>query len=470
MVFSSPVFLSIFLPVLLGIYFLSQKRLRNYVLLTASLFFYSWGEPKAVFVMLLLIVINYFIGLGQAKYLQNFKGRAKILLALSILINLGALFCYKYLSFFIDISNHFLALFKISPLNDPKIALPIGISFYVFQIISYQVDLYRGAIKVQRRFSSLALYISLFPQLVAGPIVRYATIAKDIENRDGKFNNLFRGLHRFVFGLAKKVLIADNMALIADTVFGLPAGEVPFAAAWVGALAYTLQIYFDFSGYSDMAIGLGRIFNFRFLENFNYPYSAVSVQDFWRRWHISLSTWFRDYLYIPLGGNRKGSLRTYVNLMLVFLLCGLWHGAAWNFVVWGLYQGAALTWERAGLRKYIEKLPKILGNIYVMLFVIVGWVIFRADSLPYALKYIKIMFFGNPNFPLPTFHQATAFINFSNLWILIFGFFVSYPYLSKKFSKIKYKTAGLILTAALFFITYLFALASNYSPFIYFRF
>ena len=291
-----------------------------------------------------------------------------------MLINLSALFFYKYLSFFIENINILLNFLQFPSFNDPQIKLPIGISFYVFQLLSYIIDVYRGEIKPQKNIINLAAYISLFPQLIAGPIVRYQTIIADLTNRKTNVDNIYYGLRRFSVGLAKKVLIADQLALIADTIFGQPTAQVPCFFAWLGALAYAFQIFYDFSAYSDMAIGLGRIFNFHFLENFNYPYSSLSIREFWRRWHISLSSWLRDYLYIPLGGNKKSKARTYLNLFIVFTLCGLWHGATWNFVVWGLYHGTLLVIERLGLSMLLDTFPKILANLYVWIFIIIGWV------------------------------------------------------------------------------------------------
>lgn len=284
------------------------------------------------------------------------------------------------------------------------------------------------------------------------------------------FDNIYYGLRRFTIGLAKKVLIADQLAFIADTIFGQPTGKIPCLFAWIGAAAYTFQIFYDFSAYSDMAIGLGRIFNFHFLENFNYPYSSLSIKEFWRRWHISLSTWLRDYLYIPLGGSRKSISRTYLNLFIVFTLCGLWHGATWNFVVWGLYHGALLVTERLGFSKVLTKLPKILANFYVLILVIIGWVIFRAENLSHAISYLNVMFLGNPTISLNSFTVAMTFITYSNCIVFFLAFLFSYPSFEQKYQKISYTISDNILILLLFFITYTFAMVSTFSPFIYFRF
>ena len=477
MVFSSAIFLSLFLPIVLGIYFLAQEKLRNYVWLFASLFFYAWGEPKAVFIMLSLILFSWLIGLGIE--LKQNKKSAKLLLFFGVFTNLSALFFYKYWMFFLGNFNLVLENLNFSPLKIPYIALPIGISFYIFQIISYLVDVYRGEVKAQKSFTTLTTYVSLFPQLIAGPIVRYQTIEEDLHNRKTNVDNIFIGLRRFVIGLAKKVLIADQMALVADTVFDSPIQTIPTIFAWVGAIAYMLQIFYDFSGYSDMAIGLGRIFNFRFLENFNYPYCSKSIKEFWRRWHISLSSWFRDYLYIPLGGNRRGKIKTYINMYIVFGLCGWWHGATWNFVVWGLYHGTGLVLERFCLDRYIEKIKNwricnmqlgwVLLNLYTLLFVLIGWVIFRCADLQNAIEFIKLMFCGN-EISINSFSDALKFMTYSTLFSGLIGILCAYPIFEGKYMHIKYSIAESFGIIMLFIITYVFAMTSTFSPFIYFRF
>lgn len=477
MVFSSAIFLSLFLPITLTLYFFAQEKLRNYVLLAASLFFYAWGEPKAVLVMCALILITYFLAIGIEKCDKCIR---KMFFILALCLNLGALICYKYWMFFLHNWNFVLENLNFSPVKVPEIALPIGISFYVFQIISYVADVYKGEVKAQSNLTSLATYVSLFPQLVAGPIVRYKTIEEDLHNRAANFENVFLGLRRFAIGLAKKVLIADQMAVIADAVFDAQSATVPSILVWSGAIAYTLQIFYDFSGYSDMAIGLGRIFNFRFLENFNYPYCSLSIKEFWRRWHISLSSWFRDYLYIPLGGNRKGKLRTYINMYIVFGLCGLWHGATWNFVFWGVYHGTGLVVERLFLGTLLEKISckrffripfgKVLLNIYTLLFVIVGWVFFRSTDLSEAFSFLKIMFCGNSSAPLNSFYDAAKLLTYTNLWAMLVGIVCSYPIFTGKYEKFRYSKTETCLVLVLFIVTYVFAMTSTFSPFIYFRF
>ena len=466
MVFTSPVFLGLFLPTLFAFYFLANNTARPYVLLVFSLLFYAWGEPSAVVTMVALMVVNYVLARAIAASGER-RGLAKTLLAVGVTVDLGALVAYKYLGF---LAENLLPVLKTFGLgcDVPKIALPIGISFYVFQIISYIVDVFRGTVAAQRNPFKFMLYVSLFPQLIAGPIVRYATIAQDIENRTANFENIVAGIRRFALGLAKKVLVADAMASMADVIFAAPVESIPCLYCWFGAIAYTIQIYFDFSGYSDMAIGLGRMFNFRFLENFDHPYGSRSIQEFWRRWHISLSTWFRDYLYIPLGGSRKGPVRTYVNLFVVFLLCGVWHGAAWNFVAWGVYHGIGLVAERCGFRKVVDRMPKALGNAYVLLFVVVGWVLFRSPDMGYAWSYICNMF-GGATAAFTSFNASIDFLSLDKLLLLLIGCVAAYPV----FDAVARRTpeaARLVCGMAFFVVVYVLAMTSAYSPFIYFRF
>ena len=466
MVFTSAVFLGVFLPLLLGVYFLANTKARPYVLLVFSLLFYAWGEPSAVVIMLALMVLNYFLALGMAAAGER-KWLSATLLGVGVCADLGALVAYKYIGFIVTNLLPALNFFSIK-MEVPQVALPIGISFYVFQIISYMVDVRRGTVEVQRNPFKFMLYVSLFPQLIAGPIVRYETIAQDIENRTADFDNIVAGFRRFTIGLAKKVLIADVMAGAVDVIFAAKVETISGFYCWLGAIMYTLQIYFDFSGYSDMAIGLGRVFNFRFLENFDHPYASCSVQEFWRRWHISLSSWFRDYLYIPLGGNRKGTVRTYVNLFVVFLLCGIWHGAAWNFVAWGVYHGVGLVVERAGFGKVVKRLPKIAGNIYLMLFVVIGWVLFRAPDLGYAGTYIGNMF-GCGDAAFRSFTPLIDFISLDKLVLMVVGIVASYPVFEPMTRRVP-EPVRLIFGVLLFAVAFMLAMTSAYSPFIYFRF
>jgi len=441
--------------------------LKNVILLLVSLFFYFWGEAELVFLMIFSCLMNYAVGLWIDR-----SPSKKWPLGIGIFLNLSLLSYFKYADFFITNVNRFLP--DAHDLDFLHIALPIGISFFTFQSMSYLVDLYRGDVQVQKDPIKLSLYISLFPQLVAGPIVRYHDIAKDIIERNHSLELFNSGVRRFIIGLAKKVLIANVMALLADEIMNRPPDELTQGIAWIGITAYTLQIYYDFSGYSDMAIGLGRMFGFRFLENFNFPYIAKSIQDFWRRWHISLSTWFRDYLYIPLGGNRGSSSRVYFNLVVVFLLTGLWHGASWSFVVWGLFHGMFLIIERLGVKNILSKIGP-LSHVYTLLVVMIAWVFFRIEDIGTAFDYLGVMAMGSASVDIP-FRP-----NNEQLFILSVGIFFALNGVSlfklvdqkllqlsrfPKFLEIAAST-GLLL---LFFFC-IMALSSNaYNPFIYYRF
>ncbi len=385
MVFSSITFLFYFLPCFLLLYYLLPWK--NGVLLAGSLVFYAWGEPRFVPLLMASALINY--GFGRAIAAAE-AGRA-VWLALGIGANLCMLMYYKYLGFFAELFNRVAEPFG-HRVDVVKIVLPLGISFFTFQGISYLIDIYRRDIPAQSSFWRFAMYKAMFPQLIAGPIVRYRQIAAEIDQRVISNRRVWLGIQLFVLGLSQKILIANPAALSADYIFGLGAAQLSAASAWIGAAAYSVQILFDFSGYSTMAIGLAHLLGFTYPPNFNRPYTARSVTDFWRRWHISLSSWFRDYVYIPLGGNRKGAARTYFNLALVFFLCGLWHGAAWTFVIWGLWHGALLVLERLGLERWLARLPRPAAHLYTLLFVALGWVWFRASDVPHALAYLAAMF------------------------------------------------------------------------------
>ncbi len=410
MVFSSNIFLFFFLPLVLASYFLLPRhgtsfKAKNFLLLIASLFFYAWGEPSYLLLLLISIFANYFFGILIARQSaqplphQEKKAWIRVKLFFAIAFNILLLTYFKYANFLIENLNHILAQIPLPLIKNTKIHLPIGISFFTFHAISYLVDIYRGKSKAQKNIFDLALYITFFPQLIAGPIVRYNFIAKYLTKRKENLFFAVYGIRRFIIGLGKKIIIANPLGELADSIFNSSLSEIDTRLAWVGIACYTLQIYFDFSGYSDMAVGLARIFGFKFPENFNYPYVARSIKEFWRRWHISLSAWFRDYVYIPLGGNRVSLSRQYFNLILVFFLCGLWHGASWNFIIWGLFHGFFLVFEnlKVGknfIRAPLNFLPKICQNFYVILVVMVGWVFFRSADLPYAINYLQIMFFG----------------------------------------------------------------------------
>ncbi|HUW31202.1 MAG TPA: MBOAT family O-acyltransferase [Planctomycetota bacterium] len=391
---AAPVFLFLFLPVVLLLGLGLRGRFRNVVLIAGSLVFYLWDEKLFGVLLLASIGINYAIGLGMGRVTD--RRAARLLLVLGAVVNLGLLVACKYANFIVANVNGLLGVASIPPVQLARVHLPLGISFFTFQGLSYLVDIYRGEAKPAGGPGQFALYLAFFPKVIAGPIVKYKEIAGQLASRSVNRQDLADGIRRFIIGLGKKIIIANALAVPADRIFALRTGLLTPATAWLGAVCYTLQIYYDFSGYSDMAIGLGRMFGFRLPENFNYPYVSRSIREFWQRWHISLSTWFRDYLYIPLGGNRSGTARTYVNLMIVFLLCGLWHGANWTFVVWGAFQGCFLILERIRKRSPSPPLERGLGgevfhHAYALLVIIVGWVIFRATTLGGALGYLGAM-------------------------------------------------------------------------------
>ena len=469
MLFSSTTFIFIFLTLLLILYFqIKNIKYRNIILLIFSLIFYSWGEPKYIFLMLITVLIAYIFGLLIDKYRFE-KIKSKLFLIISVVLILLNLFIFKYLDFSIGIFN---SIFKTN-IGLSKLVLPIGISFYTFQILSYVIDLYWGKVGVQKNYFRLLLYVSFFPQLIAGPIVRYETVEKEISDRKTTLDGFINGFKRFIWGLAKKVIIANNVAIFCDYIYN-NYSSYGSNILWVAAICYTLQIYFDFSGYSDMAIGLGKMFGFNFLENFNYPYIASSITDFWRRWHISLSSFFRDYVYIPLGGNRVSKVKFIRNIFIVWLLTGIWHGASYNFILWGLYYAILLLIEKMFTGKYIEKLPKVLKMLYSLFFITLGWVIFRVENLNDLVLVIKKMFsFNNTSF-VTLFNNNSMLI--STIPYIILGIFLSLP-IDKWFKEKVDKSNSVILTliedlilGVLFGISIMFLVSNSYNPFIYFRF
>ncbi|MCD7879660.1 MAG: MBOAT family protein [Candidatus Gastranaerophilales bacterium] len=471
MLFSSITFLYIFLPIVCLLYLVTKKELHNSILLIASIIFYAWGEPKYLAIMLVTIIVNYYGAILIDKFKNN-KYKAKTVLLGTILVNLGFLVYFKYFDFIISNIN---SVFH-SHINLLEIIMPIGISFYTFQALSYLIDVYRDEVKVQKDFYKLALYISLFPQLIAGPIVKYHDIEAQIENRDVTFDKVSLGAKRFIIGLSKKIIIANTLGAVADKIFiQSPDTFSPFIA-WLGAICYSFQLFFDFSGYSDMAIGLGLIFGFNFLENFNYPYISKSITEFWRRWHISLSTWFKNYVYISLGGNRKGLIKTLRNLGIVFLLTGIWHGASWNFIIWGVWNGFFIIIEKVlGIGKkdeVLSGLKKILRHIYTILIFVLGWVIFRSDDMTYAFTYLKNMF-GIVKIHDVLYPHAYYLDRFEII-MLIVAILCSTPIFSKMLqksenNKILKGVVNLWLIFLLIFST-MFIANSTYNPFIYFRF
>ena len=467
MVFSSVTFLFYFLPLVLILYFAARKQIRNIILLLASLLFYMWGEGWFVIVLIVDVFLNYVFAIliDRAKK----PSTEKLFLWIAVCLNLGILFYYKYIDFFIRIMNEGLGILHRESIPLLNVALPIGLSFFIFQGMSYVIDVFRKQVPVQKNPLNTALYIAMFPQLIAGPIVRYSDIYKEIDKRSTDRDKIWYGARRFIKGLGKKVIIADVLAQTADKIAVLPIDQLTPSIAWLGAICYTLQIFFDFSGYSDMAIGLGKVFGFDFSENFNLPYISTSVSEFWRRWHISLSSWFRDYLYIPLGGNRKGNV--YVNLMIVFLCTGLWHGADYCFVFWGLWHGFFVVTERL-LRKKNIRIKGFFGWVYTMLVVIFGWVFFQGRGF----KYIKVMFgMYSKNFK---WYSLPYYVDAQIIFTIIIGIILSLglPQILRKrvngrFSENTAISVGkdIALLGILFCCIYMIV-SGNYSPFIYFRF
>ena len=461
MLFSSLTFLLAFLPLVLVLYYVNNNRVyRNIILLISSLIFYSWGEPRTIIIMIITIIVNYVMAIMIE---ENEKYR-KLLFIVTCIFNIGILFFFKYFNFFV---NDVLMLKNVT-LN---IILPIGISFYTFQILSYVIDVYKKEVVAQRSIINLGAYVTMFPQLIAGPIVRYQTIAKELTERKEHVDDIAEGLRRFIIGLGKKIIIANQMAIIADKVYlSIPLHDLNTMFAWIGTIAFALQIYYDFSGYSDMAIGLGKMFGFHFVENFNYPYIATSITDFWRRWHISLSSWFRDYVYIPLGGSRCSKARWMLNIMIVWSLTGLWHGASYNFVLWGLYYGVLLMMEKLFFKKYLDKL-KGINYIITMLIVLVGWVFFNSSSVDQIIYMIRNLFGFNGSFSLILLNnQGILYL----LPYMLIAIICMGPWINQLFIKIRNNTIGFtiydIYLVVILVVCLIFLINNSYNPFIYFRF
>ncbi|NLK71330.1 MAG: MBOAT family protein [Clostridiales bacterium] len=469
MVFSSLAFLYLFLPIVLSLYFISGKRMKNIILFVSGLVFYAWGEPVYVLIMILSTVIDYTAGRIMHKYDDKPKIRTLVLLV-SVCMNLGLLSIFKYSSFFIQNVNN---IFGTS-FNDPQLPLPIGISFYTFQSMSYTIDLYMRNIKVQKNIINFTTYVTLFPQIVAGPIVRYADVEEEIDGRKVSVDMVGYGAGIFLKGLAKKVLLANNIGMLWTEVKAMDYSEISAFTAWLGILAFAFQIYFDFSGYSDMAVGLGKILGFNFPENFDYPYMSKSVSEFWRRWHITLGTWFRLYVYYPLGGNRKGLPRTIINLAIVWTLTGLWHGASWNFVLWGMYFGVLIIIEKLFLGDILKKIPPAISTIYTFLAVLFGWVLFDTNTLTDAARYLKAMFGGTGIGidSLSLYQLSSYFI------IMIICIFASTDLFKTFVNGIKeykitfraYKISLPIIQVVIMLLCTAYLVDSTYNPFLYFRF
>ncbi len=464
MIFSSLIFIWGFLPIVFIGYFLIRDKFKNMFLLLCSLVFYSWGEPRYIWLMICSILFNYGIGLLIEKY----ESRKKALLVLDIIINIGMLAYFKYFNFFVEIINRCTG----REVESAEIILPIGISFFTFQILSYIIDLYRENYRAQKNIVYLALYISFFPQLIAGPVVQYKDINEQINHRVSTPEKTAWGIRRFIYGLGKKVIIANIIAKCVDTIYALDGINLTGGLAWAGAVLYTLQIYYDFSAYSDMAIGLGGIFGFNFRENFNYPYLSSSIQEFWQRWHISLGTWFREYLYIPLGGNRKGKVRTYLNLFVIFFATGLWHGASFNFIIWGLYHGLFQVIERLGLKKFLVR-HKMIAHIYTIIIFVFGWVVFRADDLTQARTILIRML-------MPWKYTESSLIIgrvFGNKTITVIlagvlgcGFIQTFLRKTKISERLKNSYLEMVYCSMVFILCIAMLAGNTYNPFIYFRF
>lgn len=482
MVFSSPLFLFLYLPVVMLGLILPRLWMRNLWLLFFSVIFYAWGEAAFVILVLISTLLNFLLGRWVDQ--ESNPTRRKAAVAVAVVLNIGALVFFKYANFLVDNLNSLLALAAITPVHLAPVRLPIGISFVTFHALSYILDIYRRKWPSARNPADVALYVFFFPQLVAGPILRWSGIAPQLAQRIVTRDGFADGIKRFVFGLAKKMIIANAVAVPADAIFALPPEQCSTAIAWLGVACYTIQIYFDFSGYSDMAVGLGKMFGFTFLENFNFPYIARSMTDFWRRWHISLSSWFRDYLYIPLGGNRHSVARTYFNLLTVFFLCGLWHGASWTFVIWGLYNGVFLILERTRAGHLLERLPSPVQHLYLVFTMMIGWLIFRADTFAHAFSLFGTMFGQGIG---PAVQPLSRYLTHQVIFALIAGTLFSTPIWSflKQLlqhacanttpqSQARLQTAGgvleFVLVLMLFAISCAWLAGSTHNPFIYYRF
>ena len=465
MVFSSLLFLFIYLPVVLAVYYLVPRRWRNLWLFIVNIVFYGWGEPVYVLLMLFSICINYAAGLLVDRFKRSDRLKAKRILVADIVVNLALLAFFKYYDLFAET----LSLIPGVRIRSLGLALPIGISFYTFQTMSYPIDIYRGDAELQRNFISFGTFVALFPQLIAGPIVRYKDVADQLDFRSGGIGQFSSGVRRFTVGLAKKVLLANNIGMLWDVYSSKAPGELTVLGAWLGIFAFTMQIYFDFSGYSDMAIGLGRMLGFEFLENFNYPYISKSVTEFWRRWHISLGTWFRDYVYIPLGGNRKGKARQFFNLLVVWALTGFWHGANWTFLCWGLYYAVFLMIEKAFLLKKLEKVP-VLATVYALLVAICGWVLFDLPTVGEAFAYYRAMF----GFASAGFCTAGDLFYLRNYaLILVVGALACMPVGKTLYQKLRPGVQSVLTPLLIVFVLVLstaYLVDATYNPFLYFRF
>ncbi len=503
MIFSSVIFLFFFLPFVWTAYYLSWKKSQNLILLLASLIFYTWGGREQVFVLLLSILVNYLVGLifylidrttvegrvrvdfaGASASQPNLHNLRKLLFILGMILNLALLTYYKYINFLVYNLNLSLGWLDSDSIAMDKVVTPLGISFFTFHALSFLIDTYQCKAAPQKNPLKLALYLAVFPKILAGPILRYCDAENQLAERRVTAQTLSIGIQRFIIGLGKKVLLANPIAVVVDRIFTIPANELSFDLAWLGIICFTLQIYFDFSGYTDMAIGLGKTFGFEFPENFNYPYISQSIQEFWRRWHISLSVWFRDYLYIPLGGNRCSPAKHYRNLIVVFLLCGLWHGASWNFILWGLWYGFFLVFERLEIGRFLKTAWRPLRHLYALGVIGIGWVLFRADDLSYALHYLKAMSgfgaAGSGQYYLAQYvdHEVTltmaiggvAALPVATLFKRLTRRFVESPRAPNRALAYGISFVHFAILSLLFLLSCMAVAVGTYSPFIYFKF
>lgn len=468
MLFSSIIFLFTFLPVTLLLYYIVPARIKNTILLLVSLIFYAWGEPVYIFLMIFSIIFNYICGLDIERNLKV-KRKARNSVIFTVIVNLCILGFFKYYGFLVENLNAVLP-FQITY---RELALPIGISFYTFQTLSYIIDVYRGNVKAQKNLLSFGTYVAMFPQLIAGPIVQYADVERQLNKRSVSLDKFGEGVLFFIRGLSKKVLLANTVGMIFSKVYGFDMGQISVASAWLGCAAYTFQIYFDFSGYSDMAVGLGKMFGFEFKMNFDYPYISKSITEFWRRWHISLGSWFREYVYIPMGGNRVGIIKHIRNILVVWFLTGLWHGASWNFIVWGLYYGLILLIEKLVLGRGLEKIPGVLRRVYTMLLVMIGWVFFFSPDLSSAVNYLGIMFgTGKHSF----IDKQSMYLLFTNLGLWSAVIIGSTPLVHQLYQVVIYKRQHVrvvwntVVYGVLFLLCIAYLVTETYNPFLYFRF
>ncbi|MDK8181681.1 MBOAT family O-acyltransferase [Paenibacillus sp. UMB4589-SE434] len=474
MVFASPLFIFVFMPIFFIVYFLTNNQYKNRVLLIASLLFFLWGAPSFSFVIILSLVVDWQLGNLIFKYNAEVM-KKKYFFVVSLILNIGMLGYFKYCNFFVDNINSLLRYFNIHVIEWTQVGLPIGISFLVFHKISYIIDVYRNVKKPTETISSYLIYILMFPMVIAGPIIKYQDIVDQIRKRNNSIDNIIQGLYRFVLGLTKKVWFADSFGNVADNIFSVPSGDVGFYHSWLGILCYTLQIYFDFSGYADMAIGLCKMMGFDIKENFNKPYISQNITEFWRRWHISLSNWMRDYIYIPLGGNRCSKFRNYFNLWVVFLISGLWHGASWTFVIWGAFHGLCIIFDKIFWLDFSKKIPRILNIFITFILIMFSWVLFRSETIDYALNFMRSMFSMfkqtvDPSLEILNISSSIYIMLLLGLIVVFIPMFTKFEKVVNKISWVKHDVFRIFIIVLLLILSISKCVSTTFSPFIYFRF